>query len=793
MARNDDNEGLGENVKDYNDDELEIREATVVSVLWERPGNDWKKLKMSDGTIWVGVTDTNVGVGSVIEASGYIRRDKYNKLNFNLVDVINILPYSPEGLLMWLQDRLPNIGPERAKALVEHFPGEELFDTIRQNPEALTKISGITPERAVEIATAFAKYSSELHVVRALTDLGVDYRRAQKVAKQYRDLNVLQQQLADDPFELVDVDDWSFKLVRRLVLGYLHGLVPNPYLMEPNDPRLVRAYLREMLRVAAGIKTISRPGKNDDPRDAVDNPYEDMGRDGGDCFLDAPNFLTMLRSFYNGYVLDGNGRPTNRRHPGIYSSKQLGEIARSSRHIKVYETGLQVFPKGAVMLNELDSAEDTVAKVIRGKLRNWDNAVQTEMVELPEHLDESQKVAVQALAFAPIAVMTGGPGVGKTTTLKAALDVMESRGERIKLASPTGKAAKRMAESTGRPAQTVHKLLEWTPDGFQRDQNNPIDASVVVIDESSMLDVELAASLFAAVGSARIILVGDEDQLSPVGPGQVLTDVMRSGVVPTYRLTKTYRQGADSWVIDNARRIINGEMPDLHGPDASRPDFAFIEQSRSDDIIRTVINIYHETKRGGEGNQLQVLVPIKLKGRGASAYEINVAVQEELNPNAYKDNPESARGGEYMLYVGDKVIYTKNTPKLGLVNGDMGFIKKISETKKNKIVSVEFEGLKNENSSDGLFHLQDSEFKPLLLAYAMTVHKSQGSEWKRVVVVADPQHSRMLKRQLLYTAVTRTSKVLRIVGSRQAIDAARRSPRQTNRWTQLSNRIRGEL
>jgi len=300
-----------------------------------------------------------------------------------------------------------------------------------------------------------------------------------------------------------------------------------------------------------------------------------------------------------------------------------------------------------------------------------------------------------------------------------------------------------------------------------------------------------------AVGNARVILVGDKDQLPPVGPGQVLTDVMKAkSGVPVHQLTTIHRQAGENWVIANARKIIQGMLPSLASVSGPSGDFRFEETSNSQAIIEKIVRAYEIARQGGYEKQMQVLTPMRKPGRGANSWDINMQVQERLNPRSRNDREMYVPGGQkYKIYIGDKVIFTKNNPKLGLVNGNMGWVEDIDQDDdnvQNRFALVRIDGLENENRQDKLFELRAEHFKALWLAYAMTIHKSQGSEWPFVFVIMDPTHSRMLKRQLLYTAVTRTSRNLVIVGSRGAVEQAATSEMQNLRWTKLAERLAGE-
>jgi exodeoxyribonuclease V alpha subunit len=789
MAHDDDDLGeLSERPREH-DAPLETREGTVKKVVWQAGGSPRKILKVAvieaadpykrrRQTVlqtWKGKVGIDVEVGSVIAVEGYVTRDNYGE-SFEVTRVLSHTPFSRDGMKMWLMKRLPDIGEVRALALADMFPGEQLFSVIKDHPEQLTAVNGITEARATAIQKAYLIYEHERIPVAELVSWGIDFQLASEAVETLKVMG-LKRVLSEDAFELVDLPGWSFKMVKEFV-----SRQGNPYHMELRDPRLIRAYMREVMeRLQDGDSKLRELMSGIMPGVEMSNneKYKPVwNRDGGDCFIGrehAKSALAMFSKFG-------------------YSMQDLGAILKESKHLAIRDN--------ALFLANIDEAERNVARVLRRKIGKDVKVEPVEFVAEPGRptLDPSQREAAEALVFSPLAVMTGGPGTGKTTTLRSALRAMEERDQKVVLASPTGKAAQRMTESTGRPATTIHRLLEWTPTGFKRNETNPIEANVIVIDESSMLDIELASSLMSAVGNARLILVGDEDQLPPVGPGQVLTDIMKAKVgeehaVPVYRLTKTHRQAGENWVIANASRIIQGMLPSLApvtGPDG---DFRFEEARSSNEIMEKVVRAYEIARQNGYEQQMQVLTPVRRAGMGANAHDINLAVQKRLNPRSTANTGYAQGGDGYRIFPGDKVIYTKNTPKLGLVNGNMGWVEEIDQDDANvqsMFALVRIDGLKNENREDGLFELRAEHFKHLWLAYAMSIHKSQGSEWPFVHVVMDNAHSRMLKRQLLYTAVTRTSRNLVIVGSRSAVEQAATGPRQNQRWTKLSERIAGE-
>jgi exodeoxyribonuclease V alpha subunit len=394
-------------------------------------------------------------------------------------------------------------------------------------------------------------------------------------------------------------------------------------------------------------------------------------------------------------------------------------------------------------------------------------------------LDPSQQHAVDLACTATTAALTGGPGVGKSTCLRFALDALDARGVRCELAAPTGKAARRMFETTGREARTIHRLLEYNPqNGWGRHARRPIDSDVVIVDESSMLDVELGAALLDAIDveRTRLVFVGDADQLPPVGPGRLFGDLVDAGAVPVARLTTLHRSAAQSWIARNAPRILRGEALEL----GTRPDFRFVEVEDAASILHAVRRLVLEVfPRELDGVEPQLLIPQRTGVAGVDA--ANRTLQAVLNPKAL-GAPYLPRGS-YELRVGDRVIHTRNDYKLQVFNGEVGEIIGIDP---DGFVEVQLDGREAVT-----YTLEQAN--ALQLAYALTVHRAQGSEFAWVIVVAHSTHSYMLTRQLLYTALTRGKTGVILVGDRKGLDHALTAKKPAKRSTALIERLRGEI
>ena len=392
--------------------------------------------------------------------------------------------------------------------------------------------------------------------------------------------------------------------------------------------------------------------------------------------------------------------------------------------------------------------------------------------------DEVQMQAILTAAGSKVFILTGGPGTGKTTTTLGIITAFRASGAKILLAAPTGRAAKRLSEATGMEAKTIHRLLEVKPpDGYQRNEENPLEGDVLIVDECSMIDIMLMYSLLRAVpDSMRLILVGDVDQLPSVGAGNVLRDMIDSDCFPVVRLTRIFRQAQTSRIIMNAHRINHGQMPDLSN--GKHTDFFFMERETPEDAAATIVELvrtklpkYYRIPPG----EIQVLTPMQRGVVGAS--NLNQLLQESVNPGQ-----DGLRRGGYVFRPRDKVMQIRNNYEKEVFNGDIGTVDRVDL--EDRTLTVRFD--------DRLVEYDATELDELVLAYATTIHKAQGSEYPVVVMPVLMTHYVMLQRNLLYTGITRAKKGLVLVGTKKAIAHAVRTVTVTRRNTKLSERLRKE-
>jgi exodeoxyribonuclease V alpha subunit len=668
--------------------------------------------------------------GEYVHASGRWDNHRDHGLQFK-ADFLKVTPPTTvEGIERYLgSGMIKGIGPVYAKKLVDAF-GEAVFDVIEQTPGKMREIDGIGRIMAKRIADGWADQKVIREIMLFLQSHGVGTARAVRIYKTYgTDAIPL---IMENPYRLAaDIRGIGFKGADQIA-GRL-GIAKD-----------------SMVRARAGISYTLM--------EAVGDGHCALPE--GDCLVKAEQLLEI---------------PGDRLREALALELQEGNvIADSSRGTR------------CIFLPYLWHAEKSIAErlsALSAGTPSWpaiDPVKAIPWVEgrLGVELAESQKHAVAVALQSKALVITGGPGVGKTTIVNSILKIVMAKGAKVALGAPTGRAAKRLSESTGLEAKTLHRLLEFNPlsGGFKRSVELPIECDLLVIDETSMVDVPLMAQLLKAVPDrAAIIIVGDVDQLPSVGPGQVLADVIESGCVPVARLTEIFRQAAKSRIITNAHRVNRGHMPDMSLPGARETDFYFIESSEPEDAASKIVELvkHRIPRRFGFDpiRDIQVLCPMQRGGVGARS--LNVELQKALNPGIGTD-PSVERFG-YTYRIGDKVMQTENDYDREVFNGDIGFVTGIDGDGNEMI--IDFDGRRVAYGY--------GELDEVMLCYATTVHKSQGSEYPAVVIPIMTQHYMMLERHLLYTGITRGAKLVVLVGQKKAVAMAVEGNRERRRWSKL--------
>ena len=674
----------------------------------------------------------SISAGEFVQASGAWVNDRNHGLQFKADFLRATPPTTAEGIEKYLGSGLiKGIGPVYAKKLVKAF-GEAVFDVIEQEPDKLRQVTGIGPKRAQRIVAGWADQKIIREIMVFLHSHGVGTSRAVRIFKTYGPDAI--QLITENPYRLArDIRGIGFKTADAI--AFRLGIEKTA-----------------MIRARAGISYALA--------EATDE---------GHCGLPTAELVPLAAK-----LLDIDA-------PIVETALGL-ELAEG---IVVADT---LGGEPCVFLAGLYRAETAIADRLRRLASgtvSWpaidaDKAIPWVEEKAGITLAEGQREALRQAVASKLMVITGGPGVGKTTLVNSILTVLKAKQVSIALAAPTGRAAKRLTESTGLEAKTIHRLLETDPKagGFKRDETHPLDCDLLVVDETSMVDVPLMNALLRAVPPrAALLLVGDVDQLPSVGPGQVLGDVIASGAVPVVRLTEIFRQAATSRIIVNAHRINAGQMPEWPkkageggGTDS---DFYFVDAATPESGVAKLIEIVRGRipRRFGFDpvRDVQVLCPMNRGGMGARS--LNIELQKVLNP------PGELRVERFgwVFGVGDKVMQVENDYDKEVYNGDLGIVSAIDP--EEGTLTAEFDGRP--------VTYDYGELDEIVLAYATTIHKSQGSEYPVVVIPVVTQHYTMLHRNLIYTGVTRGKRLVVMIGQRRALAMAVRGTQGRGRWSKL--------
>jgi exodeoxyribonuclease V alpha subunit len=668
-----------------------------------------------------------------------------------------ILPHTTEGLERYLASGfIRGVGPVTAKRLLKHF-GDDVLKILEDEPGRLLEVEGVGAHKAREIAKAFAEQKGVKDVMLFLQSVGMTPALAVRIFRHYGGGAV--GALRENPYRLADeVFGVGFKTADRIALSM--GLAYD-------SPLRIRAALRSVL------SQMTQDGHVFSPREMAERRAAEQLTAGGES--------------------EAEPRDIDPDHVASQTEALVGE---GLLRLENLEEGQ------ALYLSALHHAEGAVAERLCGLLAAGpkggrkgpsaaDVAEAAQGADIELSAEQAQAVG-EALSHGAL-VITGGPGTGKTTIINCLLRLCRSRGLTSILAAPTGRAAKRMTEATGCQAKTIHRTLEvaWSPLGglaFQRDEDNPLEADLVIVDEASMVDLLLMHHLLKAVRPpTSLVLVGDVDQLPAVGPGSVLRDIIASGVLPVVRLTRIFRQARESLIVVNAHRLNQGQMPLLNEKDR---DFFFIEEAAPEKIQETIISLC--TRRLpdrlaelGLGVDplaaVQVITPMRRTAIGVET--LNTELQKALNPPGW-GKAEIAAGRGFVFRTGDKVMQIRNNYIKEVYNGDIGVIRAIDQEGGQVAVSVP-----GEAGPRSVLYERD-ELDELVLAYATTVHKSQGSEYPAIIMPISTQHYLMLQRHLLYTAITRARKLVILVGTKKALAIAVRNNKLEERFSRLADRLR---
>ena len=731
--------------------ELEILQGAISAVVYQNYDNGYAVLRLSVGggqTVTVVGTIPMPSVGERLMVTGkWSTHSSYGK-QFEAEFLERLMPQTSMEILSYLGSRvIKGIGPRMAARIVDRF-GDQTLVIMEREPERLAEVSGISREKAKAIGEEFRLQVGMRHLMEFFAMHQLSAELAVRAYKLYGDSTI--ELLYDDPYLLMEEGlEAPFSAVDKFAIEL--GVAGD-------DPR----------RVEAGI--------------LFELTYN---LSAGHSFLPLDKLVAataQLISVDAQMVIEG-----------------LNRLLEADRLVKDTLNGIQV-----VYLPRLYEAETYCAQRLLQFAKahfpepfGLDRMIRKVAKQSGITYSEEQTQAIREAATSGVLLITGGPGTGKTTILNGILELLGQMQLKTLLAAPTGRAAKRLTEVTGEEASTIHRLLEASIDPhtgkmfFVRDEDNPLKTDAVIVDEMSMVDVELLASLLRAIPAGkRLILVGDPDQLPPVGPGFPFSDMLRSGVLPTVRLTEIFRQAQQSLIVMNAHRVNRGEMPELR---VTNSDFFFMRRQREDalvQLIRDLCTTRLPKNMGIPADQIQVLSPTRKGGAGTG--ELNRMLQAALNPPSQEKKEKQF--GDYIFREGDRIMQIRNNYDIiwkktdgsavgtGIFNGDVGVITAIDPAAQTLTVVYD----DREATYD---FTQLNELEP---AYAMTVHKSQGSEYRCVILTCWNGSPYLLSRSVLYTAITRARELLIIVGREETVAAMVENAKKNRRYTGLKLRLQGD-
>jgi exodeoxyribonuclease V alpha subunit len=734
----------------------------IERVTFHNPENGFVVLRVeAKGKLVTVVGQVPRGVaGEYVEAGGAWTQDPEHGPQFKATELRTTAPHTALGIEKFLGSGLvKGIGPHFAKKIVAVF-GERTLQVIDESPAFLKEVKGIGPTRIQRIRESWRAQKAVRDILVFLQTYGLGTARAVRIYKTYGDRAV--ELVRADPYRLAG-DIWGIGFQTADELAGRLGV-------ERGSPLRARAALRHVLR------ELSQNGHCGAPEREVVAQTANLTGIAPAVIAEAVETQIqaeeLVRETWNSdFGLRIAELPASSELTGAKS-----EIRNPQSELPwLYLRPLYLAERGVASLVRLCRGPHPLPDVKLDAALDW---VQK---KIGLTLAAGQREAIRQATTHKVLVLTGGPGVGKTTLVRAILEIFAAKKLRCLLCAPTGRAAKRLAETTGREAKTIHRLLEF--DGVagrsKRDRERPLDADLVIVDETSMVDVFLMNQLLHAVPPAAcVLLVGDVDQLPSVGPGTVLDDIIASGTVPVVRLTEIFRQAQESGIVRAAHRILAGERPE--SATADRPgDFYVIDAAAPETILERILTLVRERIpqrfRLDPLDDVQILTPMNRSELGTR--NLNARLQQALNPP--QDEPEVARFG-WTFRTGDKVLQTVNNYDKDVFNGDIGRVARIDLEEQE--LTVRFDNRPVVYDFD--------ELDELALAYALTIHKSQGSEYPAVVIPLHTQHYLMLQRNLLYTGVTRGKKLVVLVGSEKALALAVGRQDTARRYTALAWRLR---
>lgn len=735
---------------------METLTGTIERITYYNDENGYTVLKLTpdkrrpdaaarDGTVAVVGTMPELQPGESVEFSGAWLNDPKWGMQFRAEMVRPIIPTSRTGIINYLASGIvKGIGPRTAERIVDHF-GEETLTILDREPHRIEEVPGLKTSLAHGLVKAWADNQAMRQTMIYLQGYGISSRMAVRIYAEYGQETVTK--IKDDPYRLAD-EVFGIGFIRADMIARQMGI-------EPDARNRIRAGLHYTLNKLAS------EGHTYAPRAVLLDTARDLLE-----IADRPDITARISA-----VLDGQ----------ILAEDLISDSVRQDNGTSVTAIYLPVYyhsEKGAAQrLRDMALSPSSLAAAWRDT--HWPGFLAELAKSNNVALTDQQQGAVRAALTSKVSVLTGGPGTGKTTTLQMVINALLAAKRSFRLASPTGRAAKRLSEATGQPASTIHRMLGYSPDGyFAQDDDAPLEADMVIVDEASMIDLVLFYSLLKALRpTTHLMLVGDVDQLPSVGAGNVLRDVMNSGLAHVTRLETIFRQSADSLIVDNAHRVNHGEMPYLHNRSS---DFYFFKeedpQKAAELVVDIVLNRLPDKFGYDPMDDVQVIAPMYRGPIGVHA--LNDALQRALNGDHRL--AEKKLGGR-VFRAGDKVMQIRNNYEKDVFNGDIG-----------RITGIDFDENLLEIVMDGRYVYYDwTEAEELTHAYCISTHRSQGGEYPVVVIPLMTQHYMMLQRNLVYTAITRARKMVVLVGTHKAVHIAVSNNKVAERYCGLLARLRG--
>jgi exodeoxyribonuclease V alpha subunit len=716
------------------DPATEVVEGSVERITYEDAASGFRVLRVADRD---GAIHTIVGrmqaisVGARVRATGRFESDARHGRQLKAATVLTLEPDTLKGLERLLGSGLASgIGPTFAQRIVERF-GASTLQVLDQSPQRLLEVPGLGRKRADVLSRAWSDQKATREVMMFLQGHGISPALAQRIFRRYGPKSILI--VRQNPYRLA-TDLWGVGFKKADEIAQAIGIAVDA-------PERIRAAVLHVLSQAAerGHVFCPRAGLSIEAHKIVD--------------VDADRIEQA--------VDDVSG--SDHAH-----AEELGDIGPVVYSARLYDAEIGLTRALARLCTR-------TARALSGA----DQAIAAFESKTGTTLADAQRQAILQASQNCALVITGGPGVGKTTIVRALIELFDRAHITVRLAAPTGRASRRMEEATGREAQTIHRLLEYQPRGgtFAHNEENPLELDALIVDECSMLDLPLACALVGALPSkARLVLVGDVDQLPSIGPGAVLRDVIESRCVPTIRLVEIFRQAAASHIVSSAHRILEGRMPESSVRGEPGGDFFIVPAADAKDAAAKVRQLVVDRIPKSFGfdpmRQVQVLTPMHRGLAGSEA--LNRALQEALNPSS------QASAATMGFRIGDKVMQLRNDYNRDVFNGDIGFVSSLDPQARTLMADLEGRQVSYE----------PAQLDELTLAYACSIHKSQGSEYPAVVIPMLSEHFVMLTRNLLYTAVTRGKRLVVLVADKHALRVALDETRREERYSWLATRLR---